>query len=767
MVAHAFLIEVRLLTDRYHGSRDWPPSPFRLFQALVAGAYGGRWKSESLASKNAAFQWLERLDAPCTAAPPKRVGRSTIYYVPNNDLDSKGGDPRRAADIRVAKEVTPLFVERHESLLYAWPFEEGVEHAQTLSILADRLHTLGRGLDAAFARAAVVTWSEAEDRLRSHGGVVARPTLGQGQPDDPMCPSSGSLESLATRHCALATRFEIVGSDTLFRQPPKAEFRTIGYNRASRRFLFELRTVNNTFRPAPQATAAELAAMVRVRILSRLREAMPAREVDVHSAVEGGLSSISDRGRRIRVIPLPTIGHPHASAAIRRVLVEVPPSCPIVGGDVAWALSGQLLDPLTRVDSETGEVVETQLVPSTDVRMLQHYGFDSVSRRWRTVTPVVLEVSRPKSMLRASDRARFTAAAAQEVAKAVRDAGLPTGGLIIHAQREPFHTRGLRSDQFNNTGSSTRALFHAELIFQEPVAGPIVLGAGEYEGLGIFRPTEPARRVSGRSVRAPDTGGGAEVARFIVKQGPSIASTIRVADLMRLALMSKLGDRCPPEISGRSKAGPLRHTPEHAHAFYLPEDADRDGIIDHIVVYCSRGFGKDTRRAMELLEKLWGGARYGSDDQDTGEWRVALQVFSRPESLRTSRIVGFSREWTSVTPYLKPRYDRKPARAFDARVASYEEQITREWRKRFESTPVPEIQVIHEGERFTSPNPARIDSEGFIRTRGGRGGHQPDVVGAFLRLTFEQPTAGPFALGKHAHFGMGLFERTNSGTKKE
>ena len=46
MASRALLIEVRLLDGRYHGAGDWPPAPFRLFQALVAGAYGGRWRAE-------------------------------------------------------------------------------------------------------------------------------------------------------------------------------------------------------------------------------------------------------------------------------------------------------------------------------------------------------------------------------------------------------------------------------------------------------------------------------------------------------------------------------------------------------------------------------------------------------------------------------------------------------------------------------------------------------------------------------------------------
>jgi CRISPR-associated protein Csb2 len=89
MPSRTLLITVRLLNGRYHGVGDWPPAPFRLFQALVAGAYGGRWAAETAnlqQRKDEAFGWLERLDPPHIAAPAKLVGGTTKYYVPNNDL---------------------------------------------------------------------------------------------------------------------------------------------------------------------------------------------------------------------------------------------------------------------------------------------------------------------------------------------------------------------------------------------------------------------------------------------------------------------------------------------------------------------------------------------------------------------------------------------------------------------------------------------------------------------------------------------------------
>jgi CRISPR-associated protein Csb2 len=135
MAAKALLIEVRWPDGRFHGVREgdargrgaepmiveWPPSPFRLFQALIAGAYGGRWATEDRAEKDAVFRWLECLNAPRIWAPPLKTLRPVTYYVPNNDLDAKGGDPAQVASVRTAKTRRPGLFDADRPAAYARP----------------------------------------------------------------------------------------------------------------------------------------------------------------------------------------------------------------------------------------------------------------------------------------------------------------------------------------------------------------------------------------------------------------------------------------------------------------------------------------------------------------------------------------------------------------------------------------------------------------------------------------------------------------------
>ena len=184
----SLLIAVRFPEGRYHGRDDgfngvdgWPPSPGRLFQALVAAvARGANLPPEDVR----ALKWLEGLHPPTIAAPAVRRGRAVKLFVPNNDLDSVGGDPARVSEIRVGKQWRPCFFNPDEPLLYVWDFESGLEEAERICAIAERVYQLGRGIDMAWACGRVLDPNEAETRLESHPGAVRRST-GAGETSTP------------------------------------------------------------------------------------------------------------------------------------------------------------------------------------------------------------------------------------------------------------------------------------------------------------------------------------------------------------------------------------------------------------------------------------------------------------------------------------------------------------------------------------------------------------------------------------------------------
>src|SRR5262245_16020747 len=132
------VVSVRFHEGRYHGKPEWPPSPGRLFQALLAAAAQGDVLVEE---DRSALAWLESLEPPIIAAPPARRGQGFRNFVPNNDLDAVGGDPTRIGEIRTPKLTQPILIPVDTPLLYFWWFEAGPKsspHAQRLRGIAER-----------------------------------------------------------------------------------------------------------------------------------------------------------------------------------------------------------------------------------------------------------------------------------------------------------------------------------------------------------------------------------------------------------------------------------------------------------------------------------------------------------------------------------------------------------------------------------------------------------------------------------------------------
>ena len=102
-----FCLSFRLLDPAYHGrgdgsEREWPPSPLRAFQSLVAAA-ARRDSGELAPSARSALKWLEKQKQPPVVVAPLGIeGSGYRLSVPNNAMDivarawSRGTIPIRA-----------------------------------------------------------------------------------------------------------------------------------------------------------------------------------------------------------------------------------------------------------------------------------------------------------------------------------------------------------------------------------------------------------------------------------------------------------------------------------------------------------------------------------------------------------------------------------------------------------------------------------------------------------------------------------------------
>ena len=114
------------------------------------------------------------------------------------------------------------------------------------------------------------------------------------------------------------------------------------------------------------------------------------------------------------------------------------------------------------------------------------------AHRWASVTAVALDRNPGNLDSRDPDVvARAIDSAERTIASACRDAGLPEPAAVWVHRRSLFDgaAAARRFMPFPLTGKGPRRVcVHAEIFFDRKVQGPVLLGAGRFFGLGLFRP---------------------------------------------------------------------------------------------------------------------------------------------------------------------------------------------------------------------------------------------------------------------------------------
>lgn len=725
-MGRALLVAVRFHEGRYHGNGGWPPAPARLYQALMAG--GARGATMPDAARNA-LEWLERLPPPVIAAPRGGAGQGYTKFVPSNDLDAalsrkNASDIEGAiATVRVGKTVRPILFDDAAPVLYCWSFDGDNAQAKALCELADHLYQLGRGVDMAWAQAAVLDAHEAQERLSEHGGIVYRPSAGNGAGNNLLCPQPGTGRSLAARFEGTRTRFRRGGSNRkpvhVFVQPVKPLLASVPYNAPPKRLVFALRgaEAREGFTPWRLSEAAALVAAARDRAAARLREAMPARTDDIERYLIGRGATDADKAARVSIAPLPSIGHPHADMTIRRLSVRVPQTCPLRADDVAWAFAQ-----VTWTDADG--VILSELQPVDDDAMAERY--ERSGRCWRSVTPLALSTARRRridpartrdEVKDAAERAREEARAVHAVRQALRHAEIGMSPTSVRVQREPFDSRGERAEAFaTGTRFPKQSLWHASLTFAVPLAGPLLLGDGRYLGLGLMCPVDPMPGVLAFAIEAGLAGDASPAL---------VARAARRAMLARMQATLPGGQSVPRYVSGREDDGRPARDGAHRHVAVVPDLPHRR------LLFVAPNLLQ--RSGLEWREIAGDHARLEQALEGMNVLRAGLagRLALAPAALEADNdpLFGPSRFWESISDY---------------RVTRHRRRLTDEEALRAD--------VAVELARICWPEPSVVEI--LSARRGPQGG-----LSGRLRLTFAAAQAGPLVIGSTLHKGGGLFAR--------
>lgn len=281
--------------------------------------------------------------------------------------------------------------------------------------------------------------------------------------------------------------------------------------------------------------------------------------------------------------------------------------------------------------------------------------------------------------------------------------------------------------------------------WSQPPGSRRVLYWRRSDSLSVGAPVPPARKAPSRvttMLLALTTPSGSRSAL------PMRARALPQAELLHRGLVARAGHgervHCP-ELTGKDAEG--RPLTGHRHAHLLPVDLDGDGHLDHILIYARMGLGPIAQRAVQTLKRTWtkGGV---------GELQVALaglgdldDMRGLPSPLRAGVTAllgprGGARAWTSFTPFVLPRHQKRRG------ANTLEGQVVAELASRgLRAASVEVLPWNDETRKFRHA----------VRVRRYPAKPPPVDAGFAVRLILDTPETGPLALGYGAHFGLGLF----------
>jgi CRISPR-associated protein Csb2 len=529
-------IEIELLTGRYaatahndRGRAEWPPHPARFFSALVAALHDHYPVDQT---EETALLWLEQQGAPSLRVDPEsKVGRRQVQdvYVPVNDVTLGGDEDIRKAEAKLGEATTPAAKRKAEAALarvkqqaiaieespsdkalkttialmperrtrqmrtfpvvlpetptfaFLWPIADPSPHRAALERLCARVTRLGHS--SSLVRSIVVDHDLTPTLVPSDDGDVVLRVVGPGQlarldrafehhqgVQSRVLPARPQRYGFASRAAALSPKAQSVFSTdwVLFERVggsrPLAS-RATDLARALRGALLEL-CGNQNLPPT----------------LSGHAEGSPA--VQPHVAF----------------VPLPFVGNEHADGALMGCALVLPRELAENDREVLLRIVAKWEK--ERSDQQGKLTLAGGTLPSFIVRRvdvsakaaLDPTRWCRVSTRFLTATPIALD--RNPGNLR-SNQDGTARKAAVEAQQNISDACLRVVGAhpsSVEVSLAPLIPGAQHVRDYppwpGRPGRTPRVRVHADIRFDVPVRGPLLLGAGRYFGLGLCLPVE-------------------------------------------------------------------------------------------------------------------------------------------------------------------------------------------------------------------------------------------------------------------------------------
>lgn len=507
---------IRYLTGRVVASDvadrrrvEWPPHPGRVFMALAAAHF----ETGHDATEREALEWLEAQPAPQIHSPGHLERPVVTHYVPVND---KAGPSKAALQSSVGltrtrqpRTFAQAWLENDTAYL-VWPETQPGSHFGTLERLCGKVTRIGHSTSLVHMWASQaapekpVNWLPDETRPTSRFRVMATGSLrylerqfNQQEIDEFLdleeaVDDGSDKKRQKAAKVALRERFqnqppvrlrpEMSLSRGYARPRDEDESSTPGTVFDPRMLVYALHREDGPYRHLDLAATLQLTGRFRESLLHHLGPDPP-------EVLSGHHGEAPSERPHIATLPLPFVGREHAHGGILGVAVAVP-------RDIDAADRQRLLYALGKLRQENlklGALGRWKLdVPETGafpLALRERLWTEAPlgARQWATVTPYVYD---------RHAKAKDKAAHQRELANAIRESWervRQSSEVSVEVVITPVsaHLGAPASHQFprlaRKDGGECRHT-HAILIFNRPVVGPVLIGAGRYRGYGFCRP---------------------------------------------------------------------------------------------------------------------------------------------------------------------------------------------------------------------------------------------------------------------------------------
>ncbi len=499
------------VADRRHV--EWPPHPGRIFMALVAAHF----QTSKDVQERAALEWLESLAAPQVYASRHIERPCVTHYVPVNDQAGPSKAPIQSATgltrARQPRTFARAWLEDDTAYL-VWPDARPETHFLALEKLCTKVTRIGHSASLVQmwglqtlpdkpvnwvpnnihgTKSLRVTSSGLLDYLERqfNEGEINEFFALEAVASDDSDRSSQKAAKIAIKErfqnrIPVRLRPELSLAQGYALHKNEAEPVAFGTIFDPRLLVFALRREDSPYRHLDLAATLQLTGRFRQALLQQLG-------VNIPEVLSGhhGLGRSTDP--HVAFFPLPFVGHEYAHGGILGVSIAVPRNLQhadrqrLLHALAAIRKEGLKLGALGKWRLETPEIGASATL------------YDRIwtaspagACQWATVTPYVYD-----RHAKAKDKTGYQ----RELSEAIRESWQrvsqdPNVSVEVVITPISAHIGSPSSHQFprltRKDGSECRHT-HAILIFDRPVIGPVLIGAGRFRGYGLCRPLEGAR----------------------------------------------------------------------------------------------------------------------------------------------------------------------------------------------------------------------------------------------------------------------------------